>query len=238
LRHPDPVTLLPIGEFAARGILFDLDGTLVDSAPDLIGACNRMLKALGASSVDPARARGWIGNGARRLVEQVLADGFSDTDPAELMDQAYPLFEQFYQEDLCRDSVLYPGAQETLARLHQAGKPLACVTNKPAVFARPLLEGLGVTRYFDPIIGGGDLPCKKPDPLPLQHVADQWALAPTDCVLVGDSISDFRAARACGMPVILVNYGYSQGLDLAELGADAVIDSFAQVTEIIQLSEE
>ena len=162
MRHPDPVTLLPIGEFAARGILFDLDGTLVDSAPDLIGACNRMLKALGASSVDPARARGWIGNGARRLVEQVLAGGFSDTDPAELMDQAYPLFEQFYQEDLCRDSVLYPGAQETLARLHQAGKPLACVTNKPAVFARPLWRDWALLVTSIPSSAGVTYPAKNP----------------------------------------------------------------------------
>lgn len=222
----------------ARGIIFDLDGTLVDSAPDLIGASNRMLSVLGRKTVDPAIARSWIGNGARRLVERALAGDFDGTASAQLMDEAYPLFEQFYREDLCRNSVLYPGARETLAQCHKAGLPLACVTNKPAAFTRPLLEALKVAQYLDPIIAGDDLPQKKPDPMPLRHVAGQWQLATKDCLLVGDSISDFRAARACNMPVMLVSYGYSQGLDLAELGPDAVIDSLAQVAELFELTEE
>jgi len=218
----------------ARGILFDLDGTLIDSAPDLIGACNDMLEALGREPVALNVARGWIGNGARRLVERALTGDFDGEAPAELMQTAYPLFEKCYQENLHRDSVLYAGADETLAQCQASGRQVGCVTNKPGVFTRPLLEAMGLSRYLDPIIGGDDLPKKKPDPLPLQHVAGQWGFAPQECLLVGDSVSDFRAARACGMPVVLVSYGYSQGLDLSELGPDAVIDSLAQVLEIVE----
>ncbi len=217
----------------ARGILFDLDGTLVDSAPDLVGACNDMLNALGRPPVALETARGWIGNGARRLLERALTQDFDGEAPAELMEAAYPLFEKCYQANLHRDSVLYAGADETLAQCQAAGRRVGCVTNKPGVFTRPLLEAMGLSRYLDPIVGGDDLPKKKPDPLPLQHVAEQWGLAPEECLLVGDSVSDFRAARACGMPVVLVSYGYSKGLDLFELGPDAVIDSLAQVLKII-----
>ena len=217
----------------ARGVLFDLDGTLIDSAPDLVGACNDMLNALGRSPVALETARGWIGNGARRLVERALTQDFDGEAPAQLTETAYPLFEKCYQANLTRDSVLYAGAAETLAQCQAAGRRVGCVTNKPGAFTRPLLESMGLSRYLDPIIGGDDLPKKKPDPLPLQHVAEQWGLVPAECLLVGDSVSDFRAARACGMPVVLVSYGYSQGLDLFELGPDAVIDSLAKVLNII-----
>lgn len=226
--QPEPSFRTP-----ARGILFDLDGTLVDSAPDLVGACNDMLNALGRPPVALETARGWIGNGARRLVERALTGDFDGEAPAELMETAYPLFEKCYQANLHRDSVLYAGADETLAQCQASGRRVGCVTNKPGVFTRPLLEAMGLSRYLDPIVGGDDLPQKKPDPLPLRHVAEQWGLVPEECLLVGDSVSDFRAARACGMPVVLVSYGYSQGLDLFELGPDAVIDSLAQVLKII-----
>jgi len=217
----------------ALGILFDLDGTLVDSAPDLVGACNDMLNALGRPPVALETARGWIGNGARRLVERALTGDFDGEAPAELMETAYSLFEKCYQENLHRDSVLYAGADETLSQCQATGRRVGCVTNKPGGFTRLLLEAMGLSRYLDPIVGGDDLPKKKPDPLPLQRAAEQWGLAPEECLLVGDSVSDFRAARACGMPVVLVSYGYSQGLDLFELGPDAVIDSLAQVLKII-----
>ena len=226
--QPEPSFRTP-----ARGILFDLDGTLVDSAPDLVGACNDMLNALGRPPVALETARGWIGNGARRLVERALTGDFDGEAPAELMQTAYPLFEKCYQANLHRDSVLYAGADETLAQCQASGRRVGCVTNKPGVFTRPLLEAMGLSRYLDPIVGGDDLPQKKPDPLPLRHVAEQWGLVPEECLLVGDSVSDFHAARACGMPVVLVSYGYSQGLDLFELGPDAVIDSLAQVLKII-----
>ena len=217
----------------ARGVLFDLDGTLIDSAPDLVGACNDMLNALGRPPVTLETARGWIGNGARRLVERALTQDFDGEAPAQLMETAYPLFQKCYQANLHRDSMLYAGAVKTLAQCQATGRRVGCVTNKPGTFTRPLLEAMGLSRYLDPIVSGDDLPKKKPDPLPLEHVAGQWGLPPAQCLLVGDSVSDFRAARACGMPVVLVSYGYSQGLDLFELGPDAVIDSLAKVLNII-----
>ena len=217
----------------ARGVLFDLDGTLIDSAPDLVGACNDMLNVLGRPPVALETARGWIGNGARRLVERALTQDFDGEAPAQLMETAYPLFQKCYKANLHRDSVLYAGAAKTLAQCQAAGRRVGCVTNKPGAFTLPLLKAMGLSRYLDPIVSGDDLPKKKPDPLPLEHVAGQWGLPPAQCLLVGDSVSDFRAARACGMPVVLVSYGYSQGLDLFELGPDAVIDSLAKVLNII-----
>ena len=217
----------------ARGVLFDLDGTLIDSAPDLVGACNDMLNVLGRPPVALETARGWIGNGARRLVERALTQDFDGEAPAQLMETAYPLFQKCYQANLHRDSVLYAGAVKTLAQCQAAGCRVGCVTNKPAAFTLPLLKAMGLSRYLDPIVSGDDLPKQKPDPLPLEHVVEQWGLPPAQCLLVGDSVSDFRAARACGMPVVLVSYGYSQGLDLFELGPDAVIDSLAKVLNII-----
>ena len=236
MSEPSPAHPAPFFTTPARGILFDLDGTLIDSAPDLVGACNDMLKALGREPVALETARGWIGNGARRLVERALTGNFDGEAPADLMATAYPLFEKCYQENLHRDSVLYVGADETLSQCQQSGRRVGCVTNKPGVFTRPLLKAMGLSDYLDPIIGGDDLPRKKPDPLPLLHAAGQWELTPDECLLVGDSISDFHAARACGMPVVLVSYGYSQGLDLYELGPDAVIDSLPQVLEIVESS--
>tara|TARA_Y100000739_G_scaffold127874_1_gene110145 strand:- start:167 stop:877 length:711 start_codon:yes stop_codon:yes gene_type:complete len=223
----------PSFQTPAQGVLFDLDGTLIDSAPDLVGACNDMLNVLGRSPVAFETARSWIGNGARRLVERALTQDFDGEAPAELMETAYPLFQKCYQATLNRDSVLYAGAAKTLARCQAAGRRVGCVTNKPGAFTRPLLKAMELSRYLDPIVSGDDLLRKKPDPLPLEHVAEQWGLAPAECLLVGDSVSDFRAARACGMPVVLVTYGYSQGRDLFELGPDAVIDSLSQVLNII-----
>ena len=236
MSEPHPAHPAPFFRTPARGILFDLDGTLIDSAPDLVGACNDMLKVLGHKPVALETARSWIGNGARRLVERALTGDFDGEPPLNLMATAYPLFEKCYQKNLYRDSVMYAGALETLAQCHALDRRVGCVTNKPGGFTRPLLQAMGLSSYLDPVIGGNDLSRKKPDPLPLQHAAGQWGLTPDECLLVGDSASDFHAARACGMPVVLVSYGYSQGLDLYELGPDAVIDSLTQVLEIIESS--
>ena len=176
MSEPHPAHPAPFFRTPARGILFDLDGTLIDSAPDLVGACNDMLKALGHDPVALETARGWIGNGARRLVERALTGDFDGEAPADLMATAYPLFEKCYQQNLHRDSVLYEGALETLSQCQASGRRVGCVTNKPGGFTRPLLKAMGLSNYLDPVIGGDDLPRKKPDPLPLQHAAAQWRL--------------------------------------------------------------
>jgi phosphoglycolate phosphatase len=214
---------------SAKGFIFDLDGTLVDSAPDLIGACNRVLRELGRDQVPLSVGRGWIGNGARRLMERALIGSFEGVAPADLLDQAFSMFLKFYREGLCVDSRLYPSVKETLTRLVGQDKRLACVTNKPSAFTRPLLELLDLDGFFDPIVSGDDLPKKKPDPMPLQHVLNTWGMNPEDCLMVGDSVSDCGAARVCGMPVVLVNYGYSQGMNLESLAPGAMIDSIDQI---------
>ena len=213
----------------AKGFIFDLDGTLVDSAPDLVGACNRVLRELGRDEIALSIGRGWIGNGARRLMERALIGSFEGVAPADLLDQAFSMFLKFYREGLCVESRLYPGVKETLTRLAGQDRRLACVTNKPSAFTRPLLALLGLNDFFEPIVSGDDLPNKKPDPLPLQHVLKMWGMSPGDCLMVGDSVSDCDAAKACGMPVVLVNYGYNQGMSLDALGPDAIIDSISEI---------
>ncbi|MGB1682679.1 MAG: phosphoglycolate phosphatase [Arenicellales bacterium] len=216
-----------------QGFLFDLDGTLVDSAPDLIGACNRVLRSLDREPVSLVLARQWIGNGAKRLVERALAGTFDgEADPHQL-EKAYRMFQAFYLQDVCVESRLYPGVRETLERLHGAKKRLACVTNKPSQFTRPLLAALELDHFFDPVVSGDDLTQKKPDPLPLEYVASSWQVRPDQCLMVGDSISDFSAAKACHMPVVLVRYGYHQGLDIEAWGADAVLDSFDDLANLL-----
>ena len=163
----------------------------MDSAPDLIGACNRVLRSLDREPVSLVLARQWIGNGAKRLVERALAGTFDgEADPHQL-EKAYRMFQAFYLQDVCVESRLYPGVRETLERLHGAKKRLACVTNKPSQFTRPLLAALELDHFFDPVVSGDDLTQKKPDPLPLEYVASSWQVRPDQCLMVGDSISDF-----------------------------------------------
>jgi len=212
-----------------KGVLFDLDGTLVDSAPDLVGACNRVLKVLDRPPITLENGRRWIGHGARQLLERAITGKVDGKAPGELLDEAYQHFLQFYGEAICLESKLYPAIIQTLSSLQESGHRLACVTNKPAAFTRPLLDAFDLSGYFDPIVSGDDLARKKPDPLPLQYVLDQWHLSANDCLMVGDSESDCSAALACGMPVVLVSYGYSQGRNLAALGPDAVIDSIGEI---------
>jgi phosphoglycolate phosphatase len=223
---------LPSVPLSAQGIIFDLDGTLVDSAPDLVGACNQALRSLDRESVSLEAGRRWIGNGAKRLVERALLGGFDGQADPDLLEKAYALFQRFYQDGICVESRLYPGVLDTLNSLLSQKKPMACVTNKPSAFTLPLLNALGLEHFFDPVISGDDLAQKKPDPMPLEHVSSAWGLRPADCLMVGDSMSDLGAAKACGMPVVLVRYGYSQGLDIEALGADAVLDSMEDFAKV------
>lgn len=214
--------------FAA--VLFDLDGTLVDSASDITVAVNRMLVEEGLAEVDESLVRSWIGDGSGMLLETALAH----TGAARTAEELLPRFMKHYGDSLLLSPQLYPGVRETLDALAAKGVTMAVCTNKPEPYVAPLLEELGIADAFAAVVGAGTLPERKPHPQPLLHLAGQFGLAPEQCLMVGDSPTDFNAARAAGMPVVLVSYGYPRGFDLHGAGALAVIDRFDQLLDLPQ----
>ncbi len=211
-------------------VLIDLDGTLVDSVPDLALSVDIMMKQLGMAVHGEAAVREWIGNGAERLVRRALIGAYAGEPDEALFDKGYPVFLEAYEHNICVDSRPYPGVIAGLDYLTQAQFSLGCVTNKPARFTEPLLEKLGLDKYFQITVSGDTLPVKKPDPAPLLHAAKFFNVAPEKCLMVGDSINDVQAARAAGFQVACVTYGYNHGMDIRDAGPDLVIDSLEQLS--------
>ena len=221
---------------SVRAVLFDLDGTLVDSAPDLTLAANKMLSALGYPQVNCSQVKGWVGDGVRSLVRRALTAILGDVPAESLIEQSYVLFQRYYAESVYQDSTLYPGVHETLQTLKSSGLALACVTNKPSRFTKPVLEKSGLTGFFGAVVSGDDLSLKKPDPAPLEFAAEQLGVPLTACVLVGDSINDIRAAGAAGIPVLWATYGYASQDDIEQDATYGAIDTIFQLCECLQVA--
>jgi phosphoglycolate phosphatase len=214
-------------------ILIDVDGTLVDSVPDLAYCVDVMMVRLGRAPYGETAVRDWVGNGVERLVRRALV-GQLEGEPTDAdFDRAYPIFLDLYAENTSKRSVLYPGVREGLDWLRAAGYPLGCVTNKAAQFTEPLLKDLGVRDFFDIVISGDSLPKKKPDPLPLLHAAGHFGVAPADSLMIGDSVSDVSAARAAGFGIVCMSYGYNHGEDIRLANPDAVIDSMVELQGLV-----
>ena len=214
-----------------RCVMFDLDGTLVDSAPDIAISLNKMLQQLKFPTHDLAQVRDWMGNGATRLIKRALTGEVNGEPPATLFKQAQQLFFELYEEHINIGSSMYAGAMEGLIALREHGYVLACVTNKPRRFTPPLLQAFEIEEFFDYLICGDDLAVKKPDPQVLLTVLKQVELSPSQAVMVGDSASDIKAARAANMQSFCVRYGYHQGKGVDALGADYIIDSVVEVPQ-------
>ncbi len=214
-------------------ILVDVDGTLVDSVPDLAFCVDEMMKTLGLPVHGEAKVRNWVGNGVERLVRRSLI-GQLDGEPDEaLFTKAYPVFLDLYEQNTSARSVLYPGVREGLDYLKASGYALGCVTNKAARFTIPLLKDLGVHDDFRIIICGDTLEKKKPDPEPLLHAAKYFNVPPSQALMIGDSMSDVKAARAAGFHIVCMSYGYNHGLDIRDFDPDAVIDSMAELPQLV-----
>jgi phosphoglycolate phosphatase len=214
-------------------VLFDLDGTLVDSLPDLACCIDQMMLQLGLEPPGLKLVGRWVGNGVERLVKRALTGDF-DAEPAPaLLAQALPLFQELYALHNSRSSQLYPGAAATLGWLRERRIHLACVTNKAARFTLPLLANLGIAPYFGLVLSGDSLPEKKPHPLPLLTAAAHFQVQPAACLMVGDSRNDIQAARAAGFPVVAVSYGYNHGQDIREAEPDAVLDSLSELPGLL-----
>ncbi|WP_411994219.1 phosphoglycolate phosphatase [Agarivorans sp. DSG3-1] len=216
-------------------IAFDLDGTLVDSAPDLALAINAMLVDLGRSEFSEQTIRHWVGNGAEVLIKRALSGASVIAEDLEeaLYLKAKPLFNRHYSERLCVASKLYQGVGESLAALAELNIPMAIVTNKPGLFTQPLLEQLNLARYFDVVLSGDSLARKKPDPLPLQHLAEHYQLNIDQLLMVGDSKNDIQAAKAAGCASLGLTYGYNYGEDIALSGPEFVADSLETLVELM-----
>ncbi|MBE9515499.1 MAG: phosphoglycolate phosphatase [Proteobacteria bacterium] len=218
-------------------ILIDVDGTLVDSVPDLAYCVDEMMRAMGRPVHGETAVRNWVGNGVERLVRRALI-GQLDGEPDDAdFEKAYPIFLDLYAENTSKRSCLYPGVQEALDYMKAAGYKLGCVTNKAAQFTEPLLADLGIKDYFGILICGDTLAKKKPDPLPLLHAAEFFGVKPERSLMLGDSISDVKAARAANFEIACMTYGYNHGVDIREASPDAVMDSMIEIKALLEQAD-
>ena len=219
-----------------KAIAFDLDGTMVETLPDLHESAVRMLAQIGRPPVSESVVRAYVGDGVDRLVKRLLT-GTPDGEPdAASFEKAAENFRNHYAAVLTRASRPFAGATFTLQILRQRGFKLACVTNKPTRFTDPLLERLALTGNLDLVLSGDSLPRKKPDPLPLLHVAGAFGIEPGQLLMVGDSPVDTAAARAAGCPVFCVPYGYRGTLAMQELDCDAIVPTLPDLLDLIKLA--
>jgi phosphoglycolate phosphatase len=206
-----------------RGYLFDLDGTLVDTAPDINAAMNRALDRAGLSPVSEALTRHWVGHGARVLIQQALDHQQQSHDPLETLLQD---FMACYEAHIAEHSAPYPGVREALETLRARGARLAVVTNKMTRLTLPLLDALALTPLFQGIVCGDTAARPKPAADPALFACETLSLEIRDVLFVGDSETDVACARAAGCDVVCVPDGYNHGVTPTALGADGIIDSF------------
>ena len=214
-------------------VLIDVDGTLVDSVPDLAYCVDEMLKALDMPVRGEERVRHWVGNGVERLVRRALINQLDGEPDEALFEKAMPIFTALYAENTSKRSCLYPGVKEALDFLRSTDVKIGCVTNKAAQFTLPILKDLGVADYFEIVICGDTLPQKKPDPAPLLHAAEKLGVSPDQSLMLGDSMSDVKAARAAGFDIVCMSYGYNHGEDIRDYNPDAVVDSMAEIQTVV-----
>ena len=214
-------------------IVIDLDGTLLNTAPELAEAANRMLRDMEYPPVAQELLASYIGNGIGWLVKRALTGEMHATPDAALYEHALPIFEKHYTELLLK-SKPFDGVIAGLDAMRAAGFQMGCITNKLAHYTDPLLKGLGLAKYFEIVLSGDTLPEKKPHPLPLLHAARFFGVPIEKLLLIGDSLNDTVAARAAGCPVFCVPYGYNHGEPVETLDLDAVIADLPAALPLIK----
>jgi phosphoglycolate phosphatase len=216
---------------ALQAAIIDLDGTMVDTLGDFAVALNAMLDELASPRVEPSAIEQMVGKGSEHLIRSVLAHVGADVS---LYERAWPSYQKHYLAINGLHSAVYAGVAEGLQALKASGLRLACLTNKPTNFAKPLLAAKGLDGFFEVVFGGDAFERKKPDPLPLLKTCEALGTLPACTLMVGDSSNDARAARAAGCPVILVTYGYNHGEPVRGVDADGFADSLADVAAMIK----
>lgn len=206
-----------------KAAIIDLDGTMLDTAPDFHVAVNRMRAELGLTPLPMTTIINFVGKGSENLMRRVLAVDYDEDGVEQHFSQALASYQEHYQNINGNHATLYPQVIEGLQALKAKGLRLACVTNKPIAFALPLMEKKGLYPYFELIYGGDSLPRKKPDPLPLLQVCQDFSLPPAQVVAIGDSSNDALAARAAGCRVLNVPYGYNHGEPIHNVDSDGIV---------------
>jgi phosphoglycolate phosphatase len=217
------------------GILFDLDGTLLNTASDIARALNRALAEHGWAPLPAGDVSRMIGRGSPILIERAAAargQVLNDAAAAALLERFFHHYGELEERNES-DAQPYPGVSETLQRLHDAQMRIAVVTNKQHRFASGLLHRLDLMRWIDAIVGGDTCERRKPDPQPLLFACESLAVSPSQALMVGDSINDVSAARAAHMPIVCVPYGYNEGQDPRLLACDAMIEDLTDLPGLL-----
>lgn len=212
-----------------RLVAFDLDGTLIDSVPDLATAVDVMLDEYGLAPAGETKVRDWVGNGTRKLVERALGFALGLAPDASVLDAAHERFLVHYHAAPCEHTRVFPGVYAALEALHARGLILTLITNKPKAFIDPILEALSLRTFFAMTLGGDSLPEKKPHPAPLLHLATHFDVAPAHCLMVGDSRHDVEAGKRAGFRTLTVPYGYNHGEPVSRSGPDAQVESLEEL---------
>lgn len=221
-----------------KAAIVDLDGTMLDTVLDIHAAINLMRADLALAPLPAMQIRDMIGKGAEQLVRDVLAIDYDGAGVEQRFQGCFDAFQRHYHTCNGAHATPYPDVASGLQALLDDGLRLACVTNKPIALARPLLEQKGLAHFFEVIYGGDSLPKKKPHPMPLLQVCQDFALAPRDVVAIGDSSNDAQAARAAGCPVLTVPYGYNHGESIHETDSDGIVDTLLHAAKLIRLHNQ
>ena len=217
-------------------LIFDFDGTLIDSVPDLADAINIMLIALGKQPYSIDTIRNWVGNGSKIRVERALVGKIEVLEgelTEEAVDHAEQVFFDAYSKMGGSKTVAYPNVDSGLKKLQAAGYKLALVTNKPIRFVPKILQFFGWQDLFSEVLGGDSLPVKKPDPAPLLHVCETLNINPAQAIMIGDSRNDILAGQNANMDTLGLSYGYNYGQDIRELNPTEAFDDFASLVAYI-----
>ena len=211
--------------------IFDLDGTLVDTAPDFKNSINYMLNELNETEVTLEEIRNWVGYGAKELIRRTVLDKNIPHDEKRI-EEMLKIFLVHYTHNIDDDSVLFNNVKNVLEFLKNNGVKLAVCTNKMERLSNILLEKLNVLHMFDYLVGGDSLSKSKPDPFPLLNICEKLNIETSDSIMIGDSVTDLNAGKGAGMPVVLVSYGYTDNKDIYN-EADLVINDFSQLKELV-----
>lgn len=217
-----------------KAAIIDLDGTMLDTLPDFQVAINGMRAGFGLAPITQEQIGLMVGKGSEHLIRSVLALDWDAATIEARIDEAMDAYQRHYLDINGQHSSLFPGVIAGLDAMKSQGLRLACVTNKPISFTTPLLAQKGLDRFFEVVYGGDSLPRKKPDPLPLATVCQDFGMAPAQVVAIGDSSNDAQAARAAGCPVLTVPYGYNHGEAIQEIDSDGIVDTLLDAATLIR----
>ncbi|WP_227370860.1 phosphoglycolate phosphatase [Halomonas sp. M20] len=212
-----------------RLVAFDLDGTLIDSVPDLAAAVDVMLIERDLPPAGAALVRDWVGNGSHKLVERALHYATGNVPDEATLDMAHTAFLEHYGRAPHSRTRVYPGVKKALMALKQRGLILVLVTNKPHAFVAPILDALSLAGYFEVTLGGDSLAQKKPDPAPLRYMANRFNVPCEQCLMVGDSRHDMEAGKRAGFRTIAVPYGYNHGEPIIDSEPDLIVESLKEL---------